>query len=98
MVGAETTRTQGGGAVAAVRLIDVALERRRAGRLDEAIALCLRILQDQPRHVDALKLRAEVLGALARAGEAVGPFERALERSPRDPSLHLGLADLWHAQ
>jgi protein O-GlcNAc transferase len=84
--------------VAAAPLIDVALEHRRAGRLDEAIALCRRILQDQPRHVDALNLLAEVLEALGRAGEAVGPFERALERSPRDPSLHLGLADLWHAQ
>ena len=77
-------------------LIDQAIAHHQAGRLDEAAALYGRLLNDDPRHADALHL----LGVIAYQGQdyarAVALVEQAIEISPDQSAPHniLGLA-LW---
>ena len=73
------------------RLMALAAEHHRDGRLEEAEKLCRRVLRERPRNVDALKLLASVAAAGHRYDEAESLLERAVAIAP---DFLLALLDL----
>ncbi|MFN5510077.1 MAG: tetratricopeptide repeat protein [Burkholderiales bacterium] len=76
-------------AVSAARLLASRAESR-----DQSLAILDRALEQDPRNVDALDLKARVLVALGRDIQALQVFARALEIAPKEPSLLLAAAQL----
>ena len=75
-------------------LIDQALQRHRAGRLQEAEKIYRQILHSDPSQPDALHLLGFIAYQVGRYTEAVELIDKAIERAPQAPDLynHLGLA------
>lgn len=68
-----------------------ALQARSAidrGELQEALALLERVLADSPGHVDARRLRQDVLRERGRRGLLVAEAERAVGSAPDDAIAH----------
>ncbi len=65
-----------------------------AGRMEEALAACRAVLEEEPRHLDALHLGAVAAQALGLADLAEGFLGTALRVEPADPELHLLLGRL----
>lgn len=59
----------------------------RSGRLDEAAALCERVLAARPQSLDALRMLAIVRCQQGRLEDGVALFERALQVSPRQADV-----------
>jgi tetratricopeptide (TPR) repeat protein len=64
------------------RLMALAAEHHREGRTEEAERLYRRVLRDNPRNVDALRLLAQVAAKAGRADDAEALLERAIEIAP----------------
>jgi tetratricopeptide (TPR) repeat protein len=64
------------------RLMALAAEHQKEGRLDEAEHLYRRILRHNPRNVDAMRLLALIALKAGRDGEAEGLLERAISLAP----------------
>jgi tetratricopeptide (TPR) repeat protein len=73
------------------RLMALAAEHQRDGRLEEAEKLCRRVLRERPRNVDALRLLATIAFARQRYDEAESLLERAVAIAP---DFLLALLDL----
>ncbi|HYM32018.1 MAG TPA: tetratricopeptide repeat protein [Candidatus Cybelea sp.] len=70
-----------------------AVERHRAGRLDEAETLYKRALQQDPRSVDALHLLGVIALDRGRIAEAVKLISRAVELNPAFAGLRSNLGN-----
>lgn len=67
-------------------------ERIECGALQEAIAACDRVIQQQPQYMsDGLRIKGELLQSLGRTDEAEAVYRRALEDRPA-PWARMGLA------
>ena len=67
-------------------------EQIERGALQEAIAACDRVIQQQPQYLyDGLRIKGELLQSLGRTEEAEAVFRRALEDRPL-PWARMGLA------
>ncbi|AWK85853.1 tetratricopeptide repeat protein [Azospirillum thermophilum] len=79
-------------------LLDQAIDRHRAGRLQEALDLYGRILRAAPRHADALHLSGVAAHQSGNSDLALERIQAAIAVNPRFPAAHnsLGtvLADL----
>ena len=64
------------------RLMAVAAEHQKEGRLEEAERLYRRVLRDNPHNVDALRLLALIALKADRADEAEVLLQRAIELAP----------------
>ncbi|MGB5132472.1 MAG: sulfotransferase [Steroidobacteraceae bacterium] len=64
------------------RLLALAAEHQKEGRLDEAEHLYHRILRHNPRNVDALRLLALIALKAGRDGEAESLLEKAISLAP----------------
>jgi tetratricopeptide (TPR) repeat protein len=64
------------------RLMALAAEHHKEGRTEEAERLYRRVLRDNPRNVDALRLLAQVAAKAGRADDAEALLERAIEIAP----------------
>ncbi len=64
------------------RLMALAAEHQKEGRLDEAEHLYRRILRHNPRNVDAMRLLALIALKAGRDGEAEGLLEKAISLAP----------------
>ena len=79
------------------RLIEQALRKHRAGRLEEAKTLYEQALESQPRHPDALNLAGVLALQTGAADQAVSLIRRAIEVQPNNPAFHGNLAQAWLA-
>jgi tetratricopeptide (TPR) repeat protein len=64
------------------RLMALAAEHQREGRIEEAERLYRRVLRNNPRNVDALRLLAQIAARTDHADEAETLLERAIELAP----------------
>lgn len=69
-----------------------AIAALRQGDLASAEALCLAVLDLDPRHVEALHLSGLAATQAGRADEGVNRLERATQIRQKDPTLHNNLA------
>jgi len=74
-----------------------ALRLRNAGQLNDAEALCKRVLAFAPGRVDALMTYGRVLKSQERYGEAERALKKALKLGPTDPYLHNDLGNVHSA-
>jgi tetratricopeptide (TPR) repeat protein len=68
--------------------LDAARKRLAAGQRGEALAEIDRLLQRQPRHVDALVQRSLVLIMMAQYDDALAAATQATLLAPGDPNAH----------
>jgi len=66
----------------------VAVERHRAGKLDEAAALYAEVLAAEPDHADALHLSGLVAHQQGRHADAIAAISRAIGLAPAVPDFH----------
>jgi len=64
----------------------------REGRYKEAIAVCMPLLRADPNDSPLRAIAAESLRATGELERSKNHWTRAVERSPKDPELRLGLA------
>lgn len=72
-----------------------AVGRFQAGRVDEAIALCRRILADAPRHADALHLLGLALSRGGNHTEGAVSIEASLAIAPAQPPALCNLGEIY---
>ena len=75
-------------------LLETALERHRAGQLDEAAALYREVLQGDPDNADALHLMGVVMFEGGSRAAAIDLIQRALAIDPKKPSAYNNLASI----
>lgn len=75
----------------------IALECLKYDRLDEADALCRRILELVPDYPDALHYSGVLAHRQGRSDDAVGLIRRSLELSPEQPDWHSNLGIILQA-
>ena len=68
--------------------IKTGLQYHQTGRLPEAEAIYRSILQEQPRHPDALNLLGILSLQVGKSEAAADLFERAIAVKPDDPEFH----------
>lgn len=73
-------------------LISLAIDVHRQNQLEEAETLYRRVLQDRPRHVDALHFLGVLLHQRGHSEEAVRTIRSAVQENPRyvDARINLG--------
>jgi tetratricopeptide (TPR) repeat protein len=81
-------------ATAAGQALHEAIAAYRAGKLDEAEALCHRTLDKQPNHIGSLQLLAAVAANKAAPRRGIELMEKAIELCPNSVDSHLELARL----
>ncbi|MEJ2129628.1 MAG: tetratricopeptide repeat protein [Woeseiaceae bacterium] len=74
-----------------------AAELYQAGKLGDAEAVCRRVVEQQPDHVDALHLLALVTRKQGQLEEAESLFVRCLEKAPRRADIHANFGNLLRA-
>jgi protein O-GlcNAc transferase len=83
--------------ISIAQAVHMALERHRAGQLQEAESIYRQILAVEPNNVDALHL----LGVLAHQGgqheQSIDLIERAISLHPGIPEHHINLASAYRA-
>jgi len=79
-------------------IIDRGHAARRAGRLEEALALYRQALAAEPQNAEASSLYGLVLLHLGKPGEAEPALRRAVEREPGHIGYRLNLAELFERQ
>lgn len=77
-----------GGAPAADRLLVDAVALHRAGRYEDAVARYEQILNEKPRHADALHLLGAASHALGDHEKATGLVRKAIAANKREPAYH----------
>ncbi|MBK8098496.1 MAG: hypothetical protein IPK26_15410 [Planctomycetes bacterium] len=70
------------------RAIVQARAAHERGLPDEALRLCDSALREDPRHVDALRLRQDLLRVRGRTALLRAEVEQMLRRAPEDPIAH----------
>ena len=75
-------------------LLETALERHRAGQLDEAAALYREVLHREPNNADALHLMGVVMFEGGNHAAAIDLIQRALAIDPEKPSACNNLASV----
>ena len=75
-----------------------AVDLHREGHLDSARATYLRVLDAQPRQVDALNLLGVIENQRGNPAAAIGWFTRALAIDDRRPDVHANLGAALRAQ
>ncbi len=73
------------------RLLALAAEHQREGRIEEAERLYRRVLRNNPKNVDALRLLAQIAAKTDHADEAETLLERAIALAP---DFHSAIIDL----
>jgi tetratricopeptide (TPR) repeat protein len=76
------------------RLMAIAAEHQKEGRIEEAERIYRRVLRDNPRNVDALRLLALIAIGADRADDAESLLVRAVEIAPDFLLAHLDLGRL----
>jgi len=79
--------------VTTVEALGAAFEHHRAGRWAEAEALYRRVLQDDPRHADALHLLGVLAHDVGRYDSAVDLINRAIAVDPARANFHFNLGE-----
>jgi YaiO family outer membrane protein len=74
--------------------LDEARALARRGRLEDAAAVCTRVLAAHPEDLEARRERARLLVWLHRPDEALGDYDRVLAVAPGDADAALGRAHL----
>lgn len=64
------------------RMMALAAEHHKAGRLQEAEKLCRQVLQKKPRHVDALRMLGLIAAAAGDVDDAEHLLRQSLESAP----------------
>ena len=77
---------------------DRAVERHRAGRLEDAETLYRQVLASDPRHADALHLRGVAALQLGRYDEALQLIEDAIVAKPDAAAYRLSLGQVHSAK
>ncbi len=72
-----------------------AVERHRAGRIDEAEKLYRRVLSRDPAHANAAFLLGAIVLGSGRADAAVEPLLRAARLEPTNAAYHANLAEAY---
>ena len=80
--------------IASWSVFEKGLEKRRAGRLDEAIRIFEGVLRENPRMSDGWETLAQTLFQAGRAKEARQAFDRVIGFDPGRSSAHLSIARL----
>ncbi len=80
------------------RLMALAAEHQKEGRLEEAEHLYRRVLRNRPRNVDAMRLLASIAAKAGRADEAERLLERAISVAPDFLAAVLDLGKLRKEQ
>ncbi len=80
------------------RLMALAAEHHREGRLEEAESLYRRVLRQQPDNVDALRLLGMLAFAAGRPDEAERLLARAIALAPDFAGAHLDLGRVYKEQ
>ena len=75
-----------------------ALQHHQAGRLREAEALYLQILQAEPNHADALHLYGVIAHQSGRHDVAIRHISQAIACNPRDARFHNNIGEAYRAQ
>ena len=65
----------------------------RSGRLDEADALCVRVLAVEPRSAPALHIRGLIAHQRGRTADALAHLMQAVALAPSVPAVHQALAE-----
>ena len=73
----------------------LAAEHQKAGRLEEAERMYRRVLRDNPRNVDALRLLAQIASGAGEAGDAEKLLQEALRHAPDYVLAILDLGQLY---
>jgi protein O-GlcNAc transferase len=73
--------------------LESAIASRRRGSLEEAVALCRRALEIDPRHAPAHSSLGVALSELSLVDEAIASFRRALEIQPDYADAHANLGN-----
>jgi predicted O-linked N-acetylglucosamine transferase (SPINDLY family) len=76
-------------------LLDRALELSRAGQLDDAAAIYMRLLADNPNHADAKHLLGLVFFRKNDFDAAIRLIRDAIERDPENPIYHGNLGNVF---
>ncbi|MDX1606007.1 MAG: tetratricopeptide repeat protein [Candidatus Competibacterales bacterium] len=71
--------------------LTVAAARQQAGRVDEATAICQRILTRMPKHDGALHQLATLYLQAGKPREALPLLQQAIAANPRNATYHLNL-------
>ena len=79
-------------------LLQQAIALHNHGRLDEADSIYRQVLQQAPKHPDALHLRALVCHAKAQFAEAAKLAEAAIRSAPRIANLYNTAGEAWRCQ
>ena len=79
-------------------LLEAAVRMRASGRLQDAARLCEQVLLNQPDHVDATNLLADVLLQAGQHAPAEQLLRRALQKSPGHPGSYAGISAALNAQ
>lgn len=79
------------------QLIQTGFEHHRAGRLREAEAIYRSILQQQPRHPDALHLLGVMAHQIGRNETAVELIEDAIKVNPNEPDFFNNCGEAYRA-
>ena len=80
------------------RLMALAAEHHKEGRLEEAERLYRRVLRQRPRNVDAMRLLASIALKAGHADEAEQLLERAISIAPDFAMAHVDLGRLRKEQ
>ena len=79
------------------RLLQTGFEHHRAGRLREAEAIYRTILQQQPRHPDALHLLGVMAHQIGKNDAAVELIEDAIKANPNEPDFYNNCGEAYRA-
>ncbi len=77
--------------------LQMANQLLRAGRLDQATALCRQVLTAEPDNVGALRIMASIATRQDRYDDAITLTQRVIRQQPDDPAAHIELARLHNA-
>ena len=80
------------------RLMALAAEHQKSGRLQDAELTCRRVLRDNPRNVDALRLLAQFAAGAGHADDAEAMLAEALRIAPDYSLARLDLGRLLEDQ
>ena len=84
-------------AVSVEKILALADEHRKAGRLKMADRLCRQLLESEPNHPPILHLRALIAHDAGDQGTAITLMRQASAANGRDPLLHCNLAEMFRS-
>ncbi len=81
--------------IPAEQLVALAVQVHRQGKWDEAETLYRRVLQERPRHVDALHFLGVLLHSRGRSDEAIRSIRAAVQENPRYVDARINLGNVY---